>query len=119
MASTNAAFTHSSHGPSDVAIVACPTLIPNRLLHLSVKGEFSWALRDYIGGMMLRSGDSELTFTNLESLITYSEKPPYRSVNRTNEWREELIGSSRREFGARYDATTPPSRTAGTWKRIS
>jgi hypothetical protein len=62
---------------------------------------------------MLRSGDSELTLAQIEALVTYSAKGPYRSVNRTNEWRQELISATRREFGDRYAATTPAAQTAG------
>jgi hypothetical protein len=113
-----APINYSAHGTAKVAIVAIPTLVGNRLVYLSQKGEYSWAVRDFIFGEMLRSGDSELTLTQVEALVTCSEKGPYRSVNRTNEWRQELIGSSRREFGARYDASTPPSRNFGKWKRL-
>ncbi len=111
-------INYAAHGTAKVAVVAIPSLVNNRLVYVSQKGEYSWAIRDFIAGEMLRSGDSEMTLTQIEALVTYSEKGPYRSVNRTNEWRQELIGSSRREFGAKYDAATTPSRTAGKWRPI-
>lgn len=109
---------YAIHGTAHVAIVACPTICGNRLAYLSQKGDWSWALRDFITGRILRSGKSEMTLREIEALVTYSEKPVYRSVERKTEWTRELVSSSRREFGANYDGITPPSSTAGNWRSL-
>lgn len=101
-----------------MAIVACPAICGNRLAYLSQKGEYAWALRDFIAGRILRSGKSEMTLPDIEALVTYSEKPVYRSVERKNEWTRELVTSSQREFGTAYDGKTPPSNTAGDWRAL-
>jgi hypothetical protein len=107
-----------THGTTRVSIVAIPKYFGNRLVYLSWKGEFSWAIRDFITGAILRSGDSLLKFSDIEALITYSERPVYRSVDRKAEWTAELVASSQREFGAKYDGNTPPADQAGKWKRL-
>ena len=98
--------------------VACPTICGNRLAYLSHKGDFSWALRDFITGRILRSGKSDLTLRDIEAQVTYSERPVYRSVERKNEWTRELVTSSQREFGNSYDGVTPPSNNAGQWRTL-
>jgi hypothetical protein len=109
---------YATHGTARVSIVAIPKCFGNRLVYLSWKGEFSWAIRDFITGLILRSGDSPLTFSEISQLVTYSEKPVYRSVGRSIEWTTELVASSQREFGAKYDGITPPSIDTGKWKRL-
>jgi hypothetical protein len=59
-----------------------------------------------------------MTLGQIEEQVNYSEKCPYRSVNRANEWKQELISSSRRVFGSKYDPETPPASACGKWKRI-
>jgi len=113
-----AAIQYAVHGTARVAIVACPAICGNRLAYLSQKGDCSWAIRDFITGRILRSGKSEMTLTDIEALVTYSEKPAYRSVERKNEWRRELVSSSQREFGSSYDEQTPPSDSAGNWRGL-
>lgn len=109
---------YAAHGTARVAVVACPGLIGNRLVLFSTKGEYSWAIRDYIRGLMLRSGDSELTLSQIEADVTYSEKPTYRSVNRKGEWARELEQSSKSYFGKRYDPSTSALPSSGAWKAI-
>ena len=111
-------MNYANHGTARVAIVACPHLVGNRLALLSTKGEYSWALRDYIGGVMLRSGDSPFTLTQVEADVAHSATPPYRSVNRKKEWANELEHASKRHFGSRYDSATPPLQSIGTWKKL-
>jgi len=109
---------YAIHGTARVAIVAIPKICGKRLVLFSTKGEFSFAIRDYIFGMMLRSGSSELTVSDIEKLITYSEGPAYRSVDRKNEWQRDLERLSRAHFGAGYDDTTRPAQKAGKWKAL-
>jgi hypothetical protein len=109
----------SPRGTARVSIVAMPKYFGNRLVYLSWKGEYSWAVRDFITGVILRSGDSLLKLSDLEALVTYSERPVYRSVGREAEWTAELIESSKRFFGAKYDDRTRPTNDVGRWKRLS
>ena len=106
------------HGTARVAVVACPKLCGRRLVLLSTKGEYSWALRDFIIGVILRSGDSELTLSQIEALITYSLEPAYRSVGRKTEWAQELKQLSTGHFGSQYNGSTPPDTDAGSWKKL-
>lgn len=106
------------HGTARVAVVACPKLCGKRLVLLSTKGEYSWALRDFITSVILRSGDSELTFSEIEALVTYSMEPAYRSVGRKTEWKRELENLSRNHFNSEYDGTTPPAISAGRWRKL-
>lgn len=108
----------AAHGTARVSVVAIPQYCNNRLVFLSEKGEYSWAIRDFITGKILRSGDSTLKLSDIEACVTYSEKPVYRSVGRTTEWSSELAASSAREFGAKFDQSTPPSNTAGRWRQM-
>ncbi len=105
-----------AHGTAQVAVVACPKLIGNRLVLLSTKGEYSWAIRDYIKGLMLRSGDSEMTLSEIEVDIAYSEKPTYRSVNRKGEWKRSLEQLSTQHFGKKYDPNRTALSSTGVWK---
>src|SRR6266700_2367728 len=100
-------INYAAHGTARVAIVACPHLVGNRLVLLSTKGEYSWALRDYITEGILRSGDSELTLSQIEADVSHSEKPAYRSVNRKSEWARELEQASKQHFDKRYDPRSP------------
>lgn len=109
---------YSIHGTAQVSIIACPKILNNRLALLSTKGEYSWAIRDYITGVMLRSGNSELTLSEIEAMVMYSEEPPYRSVDRKSEWSKELESLSRERFNGQYDGQTSPSMSAGKWKRL-
>jgi len=109
---------YAAHGTARVAVVACPKFIGDRLVQLSTKGEYSWAIRDYIKGLMLRSGDSELTLSQIEADITYSEKPTYRSVNRKVEWERELEQLSIRNFGKKYDPNRAALPSTGAWKQM-
>lgn len=111
-------INYSIHGTARVAIVACPKILHNRLALLSTKGEYSWAIRDFITGVILRSGDSELKLSEIEAMVMYSEEPPYRSVDRKTEWARELESLSRRRFDGQYDGATPPTESAGKWKRL-
>jgi hypothetical protein len=115
---TQTHINYSVHGTARVAVVACPKIFGNRLVFLSTKSEYSWAFRDFITGFMLRSGGAgELKLSEIEAMITYSETPAYRSVDRKTEWARELENLSRNQFGTQYDGTAPP-KGFGRWKRI-
>lgn len=109
---------YDAHGTARVAVVACPRLVGNRLVLLSTKGEYSWAIRDYIKGLMLRSGDSEMTLSKIEADVSYSERPTYRSVNRKGEWKRELEQLSTQHFGKKYDPNRSASANMGVWRPL-
>lgn len=109
---------YATHGTARVAIIDCPNMLGRRLGHFTTKGEYSWALRDFITGMMLRSGFSHLTLSQIEALVASSQFPIYRSVQRKEEWTAELEQLSRIHFGNKYDAATPPNSQYGSWKRL-
>lgn len=111
-------LNYAIHGTARVSVVACPKLLGSHLGLLSDKGEYSWALRDFITGVILRSGDSELTLSGIKAMVTHSEEPAYRSVGRKNEWKRELESLSRDHFGTQYDALAPNANDAGKWKRL-
>jgi hypothetical protein len=67
---------------------------------------------------MLRSGDSEMTLSQIEADVAYSEKPTYRSVNRTGEWARELEQLSIQHFGKRYDSNRDALTSCGVWKPL-
>jgi hypothetical protein len=115
---TKAQINYTIHGTARVAIIACPKILGKRLGYLSTKGEYSWAIRDFITGVILRSGDSELTLSEIEAMVTDSKEPAYRSVGRVKEWKQELEDYSKDVFGPQYDPTAPPDPNAGRWKRL-
>ena len=85
------------------------------IVRFSAEGKLSRTIRAAISSA---SGDSELKLSDIEALITHFHSPAYRSVGRVKEWKAELEAISRVQFGAQYDGTTPPSLSAGTWKRF-
>jgi hypothetical protein len=111
-------MNYTAHGTAKVAIIYAPDIFGERWAHLATKGEYSWALRDFITGQMLRSGDSTLTLTDIEKLVKDDRYAAYRSVERAKEWANELAVLSHAEFGPKYDPTTPPKSRFGTWKKL-
>lgn len=111
-------MNYTSHGTARVSIVACPELLGKRLGHLATKGEYSWALRDFIAAKILRSGDSPLTLSEIEAHVTESWFPTYRAVQRSIEWAKELERLSVAHFGQEYDPQKPPNSQYGTWRPL-
>lgn len=112
---------YTSRGPHSVAIIRAPKIFGNRLGYLSKTNDelSSWALRDYIGDVGLRSGDSKHILTDIEDVVEEDYPPaPYRPVGRADEWANDLETRSRSIFGPSYDAATPPNASWGTWKPL-
>jgi hypothetical protein len=111
---------YTKHGRYGVAIIKAPKIFGNRLGYLSMENNSSWALRDYIGGVMLRCGDSPtITLSDIEAAVVQEYPPaPYRSVDRRQEWTNDLESRSKLIFGATYDAHTPPDSSWGPWKPL-
>ncbi len=111
-------INYTMHNRCGVAVIKSPKIFGNRLGHLSMENDSSWALRDYVYGVMLRSGDSERTLTQIESIVEDYEKPEYRAVGRKREWASELASLSKKRFGKQYDALTPPDDSWGRWRPL-
>jgi hypothetical protein len=111
-------INYTSHGRYGVAIIKSPKILGNRLGYLSMENDSSWAIRDYIGGVMLRSGDSVRRLAEIEAVVEHYEPPPYRSVQREHEWRGDLESRSKTLFGKTYDAQTAPNDNWGRWRPL-
>ena len=80
-----------------VAIVYCPSIAIDRLLHLSKdEGEERWRIRDYIGGQIGSSGYNENSSVNIEDHVLFSLKSDeypdtiYNVEDNDNNWKELL-----------------------------
>ena len=120
-------INYANHGRYRVSVIQSPKILGNRLGYLSMQGDESWAIRDYIGGVMLRSGDGvitavsgkELTLVEIEAVVDDSwSDVPQRAVGRTNEWTGDLEFRSKNIFGKNYDAQTPPNDSWGRWRPL-
>ncbi len=108
-----------NHGKYEVALIALKGH-PRRFYHYSKTAgeEESWAVRDYLSGKMIRSGDSRLTASQIEALVEQAEPPAYRSVNHAG-WKDDCQAASVEHFGsAHVDVTSPNPPTLGKWKRL-
>jgi hypothetical protein len=117
---TNIPF--ESHGACSVALIALKEH-PKRVYHYSKTSgqEESWALRDYLTGEILRSGDSTMTASEIEGLVDdYAEEPAYRSVKLIPRWKVDCQAASERHFGAAHvDLVTRNPPTLGNWHRMN
>jgi hypothetical protein len=94
---------------------------PRRIYLYSKTGgeEYSWAMRDYLTGKRVRSGDSTLTASQVEELIDHAEQPPACPVERIDFWSSYCTEASERHFGTgNVDVTMPNPPTLGDWKGI-
>jgi len=110
-----------NHGACSVALIALRSH-PKRVYHYSktTGQEESWAVRDYLTGQIVRSGDSTLTASQIEDTVEYAEKPAYRSVKLIPRWQADCRAASGNHFGAAHvDTTTPNPATLGNWQRMS
>jgi hypothetical protein len=117
---------YTNHGPYGVTIIEAPKIFGNRLGCLSMRpdgrrpGQDSWALRDFITGVMLKCEDSRQSLADIEAeVIDCGGHPEYRAVTKKREWAKDLEDRSKRKFGSKYDAVTPPSNSWGKWRRLS
>jgi hypothetical protein len=109
------------HGKCDVALIALEGH-PKRVYHYSKTSgeEESWAVRDYLTGQIVRSGDSTMTASQIEALVEYAEEAAYRSVKLIPRWKADCQAASERHFGAAHvNVNTPNPATLGTWKRMN
>lgn len=85
-----------NHGRCSVALITLKKH-PKRLYHYSKASgqQESWALRDYVTQEILRSGESEMTASEIENLVdNFAEKPAYRSVKLVARWKADCRASS-------------------------
>lgn len=112
-------FEH--HGACSVALIALKDH-PNRVYHYSktTGQELSWALRDYLTGQKVRSGDGpSFTASQIEALVAYAEQPAYKSVKLITSWKTDCQNASKNHFGAAHvDLTTANPQTLGHWSRM-
>jgi hypothetical protein len=121
-------INYTQRTPHGLAVVKAPEILGKRLGYLtirlenSVPGYDSWALRDFIGGVMLRCGDSPNSLPEIEALVEGQDFPvPSLSVQAKDfaKWRQHLAACSKKVFGTEYDDSTPPSNRWGAWRRLS
>ena len=110
-----------NHGACSVALMALKQH-PKRAYHYSKTSgeEESWAIRDYIAGEIVRSGDSTLTASEIENMVDYAEEPAYRSVKAIARWKADCEAAAARHFGtAHVDVTTRNPSVLGNWRRMN
>lgn len=114
---------YSDHAGSRVAVVCCPEICANRLLHLSQLDEKSWVIRDFITGKYLRRAPapnpsfSEYGLSQIESLVTYSEWPPFHNCENVNDWKAYLTLRTM-AVQRRNPSQDPPNGVYGEWRDI-
>ena len=114
---------HYSHhgGHHYVAVVHCPGICGDRLVHLSQDGQDSWVIRDYIAGQQLRrspspSSLSTYTLAQIEAEVAWSEPAEYMSVECFEDWKQNLRAQTRQVLGD-ID-TSPPNPAFGRWHTL-
>lgn len=117
------AIPFEQHGNCQVALVALQGVLGKRFVHYSKTfgEEESWALRDYANDLILRSGASTLTASDIESEVTHAAKAKYRSVEQKMRWTHDCKEAAETEFGKNNLATTSPAgaRDIGKWRKMS
>ena len=79
-------------GKHQVAVVHCPTICGERLVHFSQDGQDSWVIRDYISHNQLRRSPppnasySTYDLAQIEILIVQSEEPPFHAWENIVDW---------------------------------
>lgn len=109
------------HGACQVALI-CLQGQQKRVYHYSktIGQEDSWALRDYATEQILRSADSELTASELETMVTNAADAAYRAVGQITKWKKDCKAASDRLLGAaNVDTSTANDSSLGTWRRMN
>lgn len=110
-------------GAHDVAVVHCPNICDNRLVHLSQDAPGSWVVRDYISGQQLRrSPPPNPTFSNLdlariEAEVVWSEEPPFHAWENIADWEAYLRLRTMVILG-HPGAPPPPNPAFGGWQPL-
>ncbi|MBL9083487.1 MAG: hypothetical protein JNK76_16850 [Planctomycetales bacterium] len=114
---------YNSHGGShNVAVVHCPNICRNRLVHLSQDAPGSWIIRDYISRQQLRRSPppnasfSTLDLAQIEAEVTLFEPPPFHAWENLADWEAYLRLRTMVILGR--PGATPPSPTFGIWQPL-
>ena len=111
-----------NHGACSVALIALKGH-PKRVYHYSKTSgqEESWAIRDYLNGEIVRSGESTKTASEIESLVDdFAVEPAYRSVKLIPRWKADCQAASERHYGsAHVDVSGRNPATLGSWRRMN
>ena len=114
---------YSSHGGiHQVAVIHCPRICGDRLVHLSQDAPGSWAIRDYIAGQQLRCAPqpnpsfSTHTLAQIEAEVVWSETPPFHAWEHRADWTRYLRLRTMAVLST--PSTNPPSASFGTWQPL-
>ncbi len=117
------AIPFEQHGTCQVALVALERYLGKRHVHYSktLGEEESWALRDYTNNLILRSGQSPLTASEIEAEVTHPVEPAYRSVEQKERWKKDCKEASEKAFGVNNVDTISPANgpNIGTWRKMT
>ena len=116
-------FPFTAHGNCQVALIAVEKLLGKRVVHYSktLGEEESWALRDYDNNLILRSGASLLTASEIEAEVVFAEECSYRSVEHKLRWQRDCKDAAERHFGPTNVQTASPPGVPdiGKWRKMS
>jgi hypothetical protein len=115
------AYAHHGDG-HNVAVVHCPNICGDRLVHLSQDAPGSWVIRDYIAGQQLRRSPppnpsySTFDLAQIEAEVVWSEAPPFHAWENIRDWDAYLRLRTMVILGRL--GTTPPNPVFGTWQPL-
>lgn len=117
-------ISYNSHGGRhQVAVVHCPRICGDRLIHLSQDGPDSWVIRDYVAGRQLRRSPppnasySTFDLAQIEAEVVWSEVPPFHAWENSADWEPYLRLRTMAVLGC-PPGTTPPNPHFGTWQPL-
>ena len=118
-------ISYMSHGGNhQVAVVYCPTICGERLVHLSQDGQDSWVIRDYISHKQLRRSPapnasySTYDLALIEAEVLRDDHPlPYHAWENIADWDAYLRLRTMVLLGQKL-AATPPNSHFGNWQPL-
>jgi len=118
-------ISYMNHGGNhQVAVVYCPTICGERLVHLSQDGQDSWVIRDYISHNQLRRSPSPnancstLSLAQIEAeVLPPYDIPPFHAWENIADW-EAYLRLRTMVLLNQKPAATPPNSNFGTWKQL-
>ena len=118
---------YKNHGDEhSVAVVHCPKICGDRLVHLSQDGPESWVIRDYISRQQLRrspnpnSSFSVRNLADIEAEVVTSEEPPFHAWDNIDDWEAYLRLRTMVVLNLdRPPAMTLPNSAFGTWQPLA
>jgi hypothetical protein len=119
-------INYAAHrGSHHVAVVFCPQICSERLVHLSQDGQDSWVIRDYISGQILRRSPppnpsfSNRTLSQIEAMVVWSEWPPFHACDSANtaDWTTYLRLRTMAVLGSPPGGTAPDAQF-GAWQPL-